>query len=166
MRNKLILDIGTKFGSWTIISNETLKKNNLTHWKCKCSCGQEKYVPLNNLMNGKSKQCVKCSRKIQSEKNKKGIGLITGTKWLRIKNKYKNENLNIENAFNDLIKQNYKCVLSGKNLVGNNVLNGDYIKYENEYYWIHTTVKKIFKTINFIEIIDISKTINKWQKNN
>ena len=120
-KKKLNINIGTKFGKWRVISTDTIRRNNLTHWECECECGSVDFVALNNLMNGKSTQCRHCGAKEVAEKRKKGYGDITGTMWVLIKQKAKNKNIpfNITKieAWNLFLKQNKKCPLSGEELV-------------------------------------------------
>lgn len=120
MNKKLILEVGTTFGKWKVISDETIRKNNLTHWKCQCDCGLAELVPLNNLMNGNSTQCRMCSTKKSGVKRRKGIGLISGDYWSQIKNGAKRKNLpfeiRIEEAWDLFNEQEGRCMLSNRKI--------------------------------------------------
>lgn len=48
--------VGMKFGRLVVL-NETLKKGKQTYWKCKCDCGNEKYVSAGHLQAGEIKSC-------------------------------------------------------------------------------------------------------------
>lgn len=172
MKKQLKLEIGTQFGSWIVISDNIQKKNNITHWNCKCSCGVVKYVPLNNLMNGSSKQCKNCSVKLNGENKRKGVGLISGNHWSQIKRKlrkqYPDKNFRIEDAWDQYQKQNGLCYLTGRKLS----LSGypyDKGKINTEFingYWIHIEIAKLLNEISINELINISGEILKWQNNN
>lgn len=57
--NKIQVNVGDKFGNWTIMSTEYQREKNGYHklYFCKCSCGTEKYVDIQNLKSGKSFSC-------------------------------------------------------------------------------------------------------------
>lgn len=115
---KLILEIGKSFGKWTIICDETTVVNNITHWKCRCDCGVEQSIPLNNLMNESSTQCRSCASKIGGLKRRKGYEDISGNHWSQIKSQAKRKkiefNIRIEEAWEIFINQNMECAYSGK----------------------------------------------------
>jgi hypothetical protein len=117
---KLNLEVGKKFGKWTIVSDQTVKLNNITHWQCQCECGREQLVPLNNLMNGSSTQCKNCSAKIGGQKRRKGYEEISGNHWSQIKSQAKRKNVSfeirIEEAWEIYKKQHEQCALSGKKI--------------------------------------------------
>lgn len=47
---------GQKFGDWTVIGKH-IRKNAKTYWPCRCSCGEEKLVRADRLLNGTSQSC-------------------------------------------------------------------------------------------------------------
>lgn len=47
---------GKVFGRWTVIEKSD-SVSEITMWKCRCSCGNERVVSANNLTRGKSKSC-------------------------------------------------------------------------------------------------------------
>ena len=54
--NRKMTDIsGRVFGNWTVIKFEYYKSNYF--WLCRCSCGEERIVSRNSLVNGRSKSC-------------------------------------------------------------------------------------------------------------
>jgi len=120
MNKKLKLETGKRIGKWEIISQQTKRKNNLTHWLCRCECGTEEYIPLNNLMNGSSTQCINCSTKQSGKKRRKGYELISGDYWSQIKTKAKRKKLifeiRIEEAWDLFVKQNGKCELTNNKI--------------------------------------------------
>ncbi|MFW6173607.1 MAG: hypothetical protein ACOC5T_07675 [Elusimicrobiota bacterium] len=55
---------GETFGHWTVLDEScrvpfSTKYNtgSKTYWKCRCSCGKEKFVRLDDLKAGNSKSC-------------------------------------------------------------------------------------------------------------
>ena len=99
--DKLILERGKKFNSWTIIDDVTIKKNNITHWKCQCDCGRIDFLPLNNLMNGHSTKCRTCSNIETGKKMRKGVGKISGEMWSLLKSRIKRKNIEFEIEINE-----------------------------------------------------------------
>ena len=120
MNKKLILEIGKKLNKWEIISNETIVKNNITNWLCRCDCGVEQLVPLNNLMNGSSTQCRTCASIVGGLKRRKGYEDISGNQWSQIKSQAKRKNLNfsirIEEAWELYKNQHEQCAFTGKKI--------------------------------------------------
>jgi hypothetical protein len=121
MNKKLILEKGTVFGKWTILSNETVKMHNITHWWCECSCGYRQYVALNSLMNGASTKCRSCSNAESGKKRRKGYELISGDMWSQIKAAAERKGLpfeiRIEEAWDRWVFQNGRCHITDEKLV-------------------------------------------------
>jgi len=79
---------GKKFGLLEVLKDYFTKKGN-TYWKCRCKCGNERWVHYGALVEGKSKSCGSCEYRLKPPKNNlrgKQIGrlLVTG-KWRRTK---------------------------------------------------------------------------------
>ena len=65
MSQKLIDEVGHKYGTLTVLSL-TKDKNNRTAWLCKCDCGNTKIVRGSDLRTGKITTCGKgCPRKTE-----------------------------------------------------------------------------------------------------
>lgn len=177
MNKKLNLEIGTKFGKWEVVSESTTRKNNLTHWQCKCECGNVEFVPLNNLMNGSSTQCSTCAAKSGGLKRRKGYKDITGTFWANIKNKAKQQekffDIRIEDAWQLYKKQKKVCAYSGLPLtfkgyesqhqIADAVLtlvntNGEYTI--DNVKWIHKDVAKLKGNLSEVELITLIDSIS------
>jgi len=173
---KLNLGIGTRFGRWTIISNETKTMNNVTNWLCECDCGQQHYVPLNNLMNGSSTQCQICSAKKSGKKRRKGHELISGDYWSQIRSNARRKKINfdvrIEEAWEKFVKQEGNCALSGQVII----LTGyPYDKelttaklsliepklgyIESNIIWIHRDIEKLKGNLSMYAFVRICKQI-------
>lgn len=52
-----MLKAGQVFSSWTVISNEPIKRNGNPYWLCRCECGTQRYVRTQSLVHGGSKSC-------------------------------------------------------------------------------------------------------------
>lgn len=52
--------VGDKFGRVTIISDDSELRNSQTHVKVRCDCGNEYYVSLSDLKNGRRQACTRC----------------------------------------------------------------------------------------------------------
>ena len=56
------IPVGTKYGSWTVLSFSHIQDNRAksAYWNCKCVCGTEKAVSGTSLRRGQSTQCKSC----------------------------------------------------------------------------------------------------------
>lgn len=57
--------IGQKINDWTIIDYESDEKG--IKWVCRCKCGAIKTQKVDNIKNGKSKMCKKCSAALRKK---------------------------------------------------------------------------------------------------
>ena len=186
--NKILkIQVGTKFGKWTIISDKTIKKNNVTNWKCQCKCGKKQFVPLNNLMNGLSTCCKDCSKIKTGKKRRTGFGKISGNMWSQFVSSSKKKNINvnirIEEAWNLFILQEKKCAISGVDihlsgypydrdktsaiLVRKNSSKDFTI---GNSFWVHKDIALIIeklgieKFISYIYKVSETQKLNKWKE--
>lgn len=60
--------IGKTIGKWTILSRVKTEKG--YDFICKCECGEIKQVRSDNVLSGKSTQCIKCSAKARRVEKK------------------------------------------------------------------------------------------------
>ncbi len=60
--------IGEKFNDWQVIDWKKGKKG--IEWVCQCKCGAIKVQKVDNIKNGRSKMCKKCSMQIKEKKPK------------------------------------------------------------------------------------------------
>ena len=173
MNKKLILEIGTRFGKWEIISQDTIKKSNLTNWSCKCECGSESYVPLNNLMNGSSTQCSSCASKESGLKRRKGCGKISGEMWSIIKSNIDKRNvefnLRIEEAWDRFEYQEGKCALTNDEISFSGYpydkekttavltqINQDKGYDKTNIIWIHRDVAEMKSTMSLDRFLEVA----------
>lgn len=69
---KLKLNVGDKFGEWTIIDTNRFSKNGYTYVQCQCSCGALKDIISTALLRGKTSSCKSCSARRRTTKLKIG----------------------------------------------------------------------------------------------
>ena len=178
MNKKLKLEIGTKFGKWKIVSEETIKTNNLTHWKCECECGYETYVPLNNLMNGSSSQCHSCAKIDGGKKRRTGCGQISGVMWSQVKSNARRRghefDLRIEEAWDRFLYQEGKCELTNQEIVLTGypydkkkttavltLINEDEGYKINNIIWIHKRIAKMKSKMSLDEFLELTYKISR-----
>lgn len=118
--------VGTKIGKLTVVCwlrHETAKTNHKHVYKCLCECGNYTEVKRPNLINHHTVSCG-CFRRerIGSKHTKSWTGYeeISGSLWSSILGKAKSRNLEFaitkEDAWQQYLKQNKKCVLTGQEI--------------------------------------------------
>ncbi len=155
---------GKKFGKLLVIREDHRYKKRI-YWLCKCDCGNKHVVTGHALKNGSSKSCGCAHYSIgEDHHNWKGHEEITGTIWKNIKQgaRYRNIewDLSIEDAYNLIIKQDFKCVLTDIPLVIGKNASIDRIeslgKYElSNIQWLDKDINVIkwdYSTERFIEL--------------
>lgn len=129
-KDKIKSIVGSKFGRWKVIEyiGHTRTSNGIV--KCICECGTQQNVRYYDLISGQTKGCNKCSTVERSKncgryKRKygkehpsfKGYEILTGQYWstVRLSARKRNIEFNIDivEAYDLLVKQNFKCNLSG-----------------------------------------------------
>lgn len=110
---------GQKFGLLTVIQYiEPAKSRGKNRWKCKCDCGKESIVQDNHLTSGRTKSCG-CLHKRKGKDSPffKGFEELPMDYFSQVRRnseKRKKEfSITIEDAWNQFIKQNKKCALTG-----------------------------------------------------
>ncbi len=109
-----------KFGHFTFIARApSVKKKTKCLWRC--DCGNEVVRLTTEVIRGNVGTCG-CSRKKKNEKSARwrGYGDISGAKWGIILNGAKNRKIAVEitiqEAWQQFLKQNRKCALTGEDL--------------------------------------------------
>jgi len=61
----LCVEIGEKYGKWTVISLEGPKHRGHVQVRVRCDCGHTRYIPRSYLTRNErpSRQCETCARK-------------------------------------------------------------------------------------------------------
>lgn len=119
-----IIDIaGKKFNRLTVLHKHDSKMNNEIAWVCKCDCGNIKILRSSKIRNNEIKSCGCYIRELTKSRTKskskcwKGYEGISGTLWQRIKYSAKRRKINfsikIEDAWELLCNQKFKCAISG-----------------------------------------------------
>lgn len=85
---------GQVFGRLTVLEFVE-RKNNISYWKCKCSCGNEIVIPIKYLVCGDTKSCgcirkEKVSKLAKSKSYKKNKTLYS--RWSNMKQRCYNKN--------------------------------------------------------------------------
>lgn len=110
------ISIGYKFGTWEVISN-AIYVNKQLRYKVKCNCGYERYMPASQITNpNKYQTCRRCSNgKIFSNFRESFLNNIKKNALLR--GKVFSYDVTPEYLYNLLESQNFKCAVSGDNLL-------------------------------------------------
>lgn len=121
-----IYPIGTKFGQWTIISDEIKVGNDRKLYQlCQCCCGEIQWKQLSSLRNGTSTKCKKCGNKtFITESGEISVNGLISMFYKHIKaqlstrKKVNQLEFNITPEYLEELyeKQNHKCALSGLSL--------------------------------------------------
>jgi hypothetical protein len=165
--------IGDKKYNLTIIKYVDSSNNSRTQIKVRCDCGNTNNISTYHF--GKIKMCRKCflSKNGTSHPSYKGTINITKTYFSQIQLNAKSRNLNFNLTINDLdkllVKQNFKCYLSGQNIaVHNKTASLDRIDSskgytKNNIAWIHKDIQRMKSNFNVAYLIDICNKISKKQ---
>lgn len=98
--------IGQRFNKWLVLEFDSKTKNHNSLYKCICDCGNTSVVKDSNLRKGTSKQCKKCSGKINGRKGldaqaKKHLYIIRCGDYIKI-----GSTDNVEGRIKDLSNAN------------------------------------------------------------
>src|SRR5205807_1732621 len=58
---------GQVFGRWTVVGPRHVRRS-IPIWRCRCSCGSEKWVVSQTLRNGSSRSCGCLNRELSSQR--------------------------------------------------------------------------------------------------
>jgi hypothetical protein len=70
---KSVVSTGSRFGCWTVIEETEPKRHTKRIHRmvfCRCDCGLERTLQLQNLVQGRSKQCRSCAAKNRTYEHK------------------------------------------------------------------------------------------------
>ena len=105
---------GQRFKQLIVLYRVVNNKSYDAKWKCKCDCGKFCMVLSSVLIRGDTLSCGCYGR----NKRYKGYEDLSGLYWRSLKSKAKQRNLKfvitIKQAWQQFIKQNKKCALSGR----------------------------------------------------
>lgn len=166
---KRIDHTGKVYNSWTVIEYiEKDKRSGDAIWKCRCKCGFEKNLKINNLTNGASKQCVNCAQRITLYP-----GIIPEPMWnliiRRANKRCGGLNITKQEAIDIFVQQEGKCALSGlpirfaesgKDYLANNQ-TASLDRIDSKKLYDKENVQWVHKTINLMKnILDQNIFIN------
>lgn len=78
MRNGQLVNLrGRVFGRWTVVGPSKIRNKVSTLWRCRCACGNTRFVMAGHLIRGATMSCGCLRREIMCKKQKHGK---TGTK--------------------------------------------------------------------------------------
>jgi hypothetical protein len=87
---------GSTWGEWTVLELPS-RTNGFLTINVRCSCGNIRNIRVHGMINGTSKRCLPCGRKVVGNKNRK-----PGTEWntwrYRYKTNARNRNLDFDLA--------------------------------------------------------------------
>lgn len=119
---------GVLLGRWLVLGeSECVRRphgrNYRTLWKCRCTCGLEKWLHKDTLVRGLSKGCLKCSaagRHGVDNHNWRGKGIVSGVLWSSLKHNARTRNLEFKIRHEDIEaiwqSQGGQCALTGLTL--------------------------------------------------
>lgn len=125
IRGKAYDIISKRFHKLVVLNRaENLPHQRMSRFLCRCDCGNKKIIHGCKLIKGQIKSCG-CSRHKKTElaKTWKGHGEISGTYWQKLKRaniKRKKDIqfiVTIEEAWDQFIKQNKRCAITGEQLI-------------------------------------------------
>lgn len=171
--------IGDVYDEFTVIGEcRITRKRGCRVYPCKCSCGREIDVASSDLGSGRKKQCG-CLSLIKSGENHKqftGKGSITGDWYSSHKSKANQRgyvwDVSIEFLWDLLNNQNFKCALSGVDIMiqsryrGRTTASLDRINSnigytEGNVQWVHKDVNKMKNVFNQEYFINMCNKISK-----
>lgn len=112
-----MVNIGDKFGKLTVIENSRTRIKNSYYYKVRCECGNERWMPASQIMDSTEYQsCRRCANgKTVSNFRESFINRLRGNAILR--NKEFAEDVTPEYLYDLLELQDFKCALTGDNLL-------------------------------------------------
>lgn len=167
--------VGKRFGM--LIVKQFINKSIKQPWKyfysCDCDCGKTNHIIVRNNLTCNHTISCGCLRKLHGKNNKSWTGYeeISGRTWASIKKhaitRKLEFNINIEDAWNQLIKQNKKCALTGLNISTNLISKNNKYDYtqktasldriDSNKGYILDNIQWVHKDINYIKM-DVSQT--------
>ena len=158
LANPRTIDLTNKrIGLITVISFYG-KKNGKNYWNCKCDCGKTVSIIAGSLIHNQPKSCG-CNRYHTGELNHnyKGINELSGKFFYSIKDHAIKRNikfnLNIKYIYNEFVRQDKKCALTGLDIVltpnGKNQnasldrIDSDKGYIKGNIQWVHKDINKI-----------------------
>jgi hypothetical protein len=150
---------GKRFGKWFVERLEKCynKSGYGLLWRCVCECGNIRAIQGSSLRAGRSKRCRPCSAKDRIKKRTSKLGVFSHL-YYRIRQSANKRKIPIyisqEECKQLLIKQNYKCALSGLDLIVANTVK------EHHYGVTTASLDRIDSSKSYT--IDNVQWVHKW----
>lgn len=172
--------IGQKFGKLIVLERDGKSNNGRAKWLCECECGNKKIITGFALRVGKTQSCG-CLKYVAY--NWSGFGEISGSFWgcqkKRAKEKCKDFNLTIEQAWNLFLNQSRKCAISGVDIG----FSRDYYRKQGQtasldridsskgyilenVQWVHKDINLMKHSLNENKFLEWCKIIVEYNKEN
>lgn len=164
--------VGQKFVRWVALSPA---QNGYV--RCRCDCGVEKDVLLDNLMAGKSRGCRKCSG-MGGNKNPRWVGYrdIPGQLWGVLRSSARARGIPVTITIEDLQRQwetqMGRCALTGLDLVMSSKAKGltasvDRIDSKRPYevgniQFVHKDINLMKNKFPQLHFVEMCRRVAKW----
>ncbi len=162
---------GKTIGKLLIIGDTGRRKSRRPIWKCKCECGNEIEVLGKYLLNGDTKSCGCIT--IGNAHNRTGYKELSGSYWAVIVTQAKRRGIpleiTIEQAYNLITFQNWKCKLTGESLkFANNIRDqrkeqtASLDRIDNTKGYTLDNIQWVHKEINIMKNIFSQEKFKEW----
>lgn len=116
LNKRTLINVGDSYNNWTVIESNIVINKQLRH-RVRCSCGNERLITSSQLTsNNKYIQCKKCNDGKLLNGFRTGF-LVKIQRNAILRNKEFSSDLTPEYLYNLLESQNFKCALSGEELL-------------------------------------------------
>jgi hypothetical protein len=172
MAQNLIDLLGQKFGLWFVMRREPNHSSGYVQWLCQCHCGNQKVVPTQRLLQGRSTKCKACAQW-------KGYGEISSKYWSQVKYHAKTKNrvhsISIQDAWNRFLIQGRQCALTGQLLnfarqygkdeqtASLDRINSSQGYILNNIQWIHKDINQLKGNLSEQEFISLCNLVTSYQ---
>jgi hypothetical protein len=167
------IEIGSRFGKWTVIAQAESDKG--VRWLCRCECGSESKL-RGNYLRYRSNGCRSCASKRRTiakgaeSKLWSGCGKISGHYWSTIVRSARKRGfemgITVEDAWDLVLKQKHRCAFTGLGLLFgiNQTASLDRIDSAKGYVsgnvqWVHKTINLMKNYLSDDEFIDWCRAV-------
>ncbi len=172
----MIIDLTNKqFGRWFVNQRGPNTPSGKTAWYCVCVCGCHALIQSSHLRRGLSTQCIGCAKF-------RGHQQISLSYWSSLINNAKRRNyefsISIQEAWNQFVKQESKCALTGQVLIfarnfqtDTQTASLDRIDSSKGYVakniqWVHKDINLLKGSIDDLKFIELCQMVASYRGNN
>lgn len=177
--NKINLK-GRRFGKLLVVKDTGRRKSRRPIWRCDCDCGASVEILGKYLLSQDTKSCG-CIAKGNAH-NRTGFKELSGSYWYVVTSQAKRRgiplSITVEQAHNQLVKQNWCCALTGEEIkFAVNLRDSrleqtaslDRIDNKKGYtleniQWVHKTVNIMKNVLSQDDFINWCNKITSWQR--